>query len=89
MKLYSKSENIKQVKTFYDALSGGNLGAAFGILDPDLEWKEPNVPALWFRGIHYGADALRKAVRIEAFHDIGKWLEAIVEPVPVGERPAA
>jgi len=147
MKLYSKSENVQQVKSFYDALSGGDLSTAFGILNPDLEWKEPNVPALWFRGIHYGIYTVRKeifepifgklanfeiqmkklfevgehviaighckgisvatgkeldaavahiwtlkdgkATRIEACHDISKWLEAILEPSPVGERLAA
>jgi ketosteroid isomerase-like protein len=62
MKFHSESESIERVKAFYDAADRGDLSAATQVLDPDVEWREPNVPALWFRGIHYGAEAVRREV---------------------------
>lgn len=62
MKLFSKSENAEHVIAFYKTLATGDLSAACRMLDPDIEWKEPNEPALWFRGIHYGADAVLEKV---------------------------
>jgi len=62
MKFHFEAESVGQVKAFYDAADQGDFGAASQALDPDIEWKEPNVPALWFRGIHYGAEAVRREV---------------------------
>jgi ketosteroid isomerase-like protein len=55
-------ENIKLLKSFYDAASRGDFGPVSQALDPNVEWIEPNVPGLWFSGTHRGADAVWKEV---------------------------
>jgi uncharacterized protein len=61
MKSHSQ-ENIKLVKNFYEAASGGACEPVRAALDPDVEWIEPNVPGLWFSGMHRGAEAVCKEV---------------------------
>ena len=55
-------ENIKLLKSFYDAVSHGELGSARSMLDPDVEWIEPGLPGIWFSGTHRGAEAVFKEV---------------------------
>lgn len=55
-------ENIKLLKGFSAAVSRGELGSARSLLDPEVEWIEPGLPALWFGGTHRGADAVFKEV---------------------------
>jgi ketosteroid isomerase-like protein len=61
MKKYAQ-ENIRLLKGFYAAASGGNFGPVRDALDPNVEWIEPNVPGLWFSGTHRGADAVWQEV---------------------------
>ena len=90
MKFYSKSENVKRIKVFYNGVARGDFTAACAVLDPDIEWKEPNVLALWFRGTHYGVEAVRKEVldpmvarlaslemRMKKFFEVGEHVIAI------------
>jgi ketosteroid isomerase-like protein len=51
-------DNLKLVKSFYDAASRGDFGPCRDALDPNVEWIEPNVPGLWFSGTHRGAEAV-------------------------------
>jgi uncharacterized protein len=51
-------ETITVVRTFFDAAPRGDFAAARDALDPDVEWIEPGVPALWFVGTRHGPDAV-------------------------------
>lgn len=55
-------ENIKLLKSFYEAASHGDFGPARHALDPDVEWIEPDVKGLWCSGTHRGVDAVWKEV---------------------------
>ena len=55
-------ENIKLLRSFYEAASRGDFGPVRGALDPNVEWIEPNLPALWFSGTHRGAEAVWREV---------------------------
>ncbi len=55
-------ENIKLLKSFYEAASRGEVGPARDALDPNVEWIEPNLPGLWFSGTHRGIEAVFKEV---------------------------
>ncbi len=55
-------ENIKLLKSFYAAVSRGELGSARSALDPEVEWIEPGLPGLWFSGTHRGTEAVFKEV---------------------------
>jgi len=71
MKSYTQ-ENIKLLKSFYEAPSRGDFGPFRDALDPNVEWIEPNVPGLWFSGTHRGAEAVWKEVigpAVEKFDD--------------------
>jgi ketosteroid isomerase-like protein len=57
-----EQQNIKLLRSSYDAASRGNFGPFRDALDPDVEWIEPNVPGLWFSGTHRGAQAVWKDV---------------------------
>ena len=55
-------DNLKLLKSFYDAASRGEFAPVRNALDPNVEWVEPNVPGLWFSGTHRGAEAVWKEV---------------------------
>jgi ketosteroid isomerase-like protein len=55
-------ENIKLVKRFYESIDRGDLGPARDLLDRNVEWREPDLPGVWFNGTHYGADAVWREV---------------------------
>ena len=58
----NEQQNIKLLKSFYDAASRGEFGPVRDALDPNVEWIEPNVPGLWLSGTHRGAEAVLKEV---------------------------
>ena len=83
-------ENIKAVKSFYEAASKGDFGSVRVALDPNVEWIEPTVPGLWSSGTHRGADAVWKEVieptagkidnfrmKMKHFHAVGDHVIAI------------
>jgi uncharacterized protein len=55
-------QNIKLLKAFYGAAAMGDWDSAAKVLDPDVEWIEPNLPGLWFSGRHWGSDTVYKRV---------------------------
>ena len=46
--------NVRLVKRFYEAFARRDSLAQESLLDPEIEWVEPDVPGLWFSGRHYG-----------------------------------
>ena len=55
-------ENIAVVRTFFEAAPRGDYAAALAVLDPEIEWIEPGVPALWFTGTFHGPEAVVSGV---------------------------
>jgi ketosteroid isomerase-like protein len=54
--------NAELVGSIYEALARGDLDAALGALDPDVEWVEPDTPGLPFSGVHHGREAVVSGV---------------------------
>jgi ketosteroid isomerase-like protein len=52
--------NVEIVRGFYDAVMRGDFASI--MLDPQIEWIEPDVLDLWFGGSHHGQDAVLKEV---------------------------
>jgi uncharacterized protein len=84
-------KNIQLVRSFFEAVPQGDAAGARAVLDPNVEWIEPEVPGLWFGGIHRGADnALREVVEptldlIDDFYiRIDEYLDAGDEIVALG-----
>ena len=67
------TQNVELVRGFYDAAGKGDLGAARGLLDSNVEWIEPEVPGLWFSGTHRGPDAVFKDVIEPSFARFDKF----------------
>jgi hypothetical protein len=67
-------KNCSIVRDFYEAVEHGDKATILDILDPNLEWVDPEVPELWFSGTHLGAEAAYRTVieptadRLDHFH---------------------
>lgn len=48
--------NVDILRRGYDAFNQGDIGAVMGLMDPDIEWEEPEVEGLPQRGTHRGAE---------------------------------
>ncbi len=78
-------KNFDIVKTFFEAGSTGDMDAARVVLADNIEWIEPDVPGLWFSGVHRGADtALREVVK-PTFEHIDDFGIAIDEYLDAGD----
>jgi ketosteroid isomerase-like protein len=55
-------KNLDIVKDFFDAVPKGDMTVARDVLGDNIEWIEPDVPGLWFAGIHRGAEAALREV---------------------------
>jgi ketosteroid isomerase-like protein len=86
MDFYSESENVKHLKSFYDAVARGDFTAARQYLDPSLEWSEPEAPGLWFGGTHRGPDAVFKEVIEPAYGKIANFQVKLKKFYEVGEH---
>ncbi len=62
MELFPEPEDVKRLRSFYDAVAQGDFNAARHYLDPTFEWNEPEAPGLWFAGTHHGPDAVFREV---------------------------
>jgi uncharacterized protein len=88
MKSYNQN-NITQLKHFYEAVSRGDYRAACDMLDPNVEWIEPNVPGLWFSGTHRGADAVWKEVFNPTAEKVDQFRVSIKRFYAVGDHVIA
>ena len=59
---FETMENVKRIKSFYDALAHGDVASARHVLDMNIEWIEPKAPGIWFSGTHRGAEAVFEEV---------------------------
>jgi ketosteroid isomerase-like protein len=49
-------ENVKLLRQGYDAFNRGDIDTVMGLMDPNIEWQEPDVEGLPQRGTHHGAE---------------------------------
>ena len=70
-------ENVNIVRQGYEAFNRGDIDAVMGIMDPNIEWQEPDVEGLPDRGTHLG----REAVANNVFGSVGEnWDDFQVQP---------
>ncbi len=55
-------ENVNIVRQGYDAFNRGDVDTVMGIMDPNIEWQEPDVEGLPDRGTHHGSEAVASNV---------------------------
>jgi uncharacterized protein len=48
--------NVDVLRRGYEAFNRGDIETVMGLLDPNVEWKEPDVEGLPQRGTHHGAE---------------------------------
>ncbi len=51
-------ENVNIMRQGYDAFNRGDIDAVVGIMDPEIEWREPDVEGTPARGTHHGLEAV-------------------------------
>ena len=54
--------NVDVIKSAYDNFARGDIDAVLNLFDPQIEWIEPDVPGLPFRGAHRGPQAVAQEV---------------------------
>lgn len=84
-------QNVKLVQSFYEATSRGDFVAAGRLLDPQIEWIEPDAPGWWFSGTHRGPEAVFQEViepskdKFDAFHlELDQFLDSGNQVVVTG-----
>ncbi len=82
-------QNIEIVKTFFEAAPKSDLAGARAVLDPNIEWIEPEVAGLWFGGVHRGADAALEEVVKPTFQNVSNFSVAIDEYLDAGDNVVA
>jgi ketosteroid isomerase-like protein len=55
-------ENLNIARQGYEAFNRGDIDAVLSIMDPNIEWQEPDVEGLPFRGTHHGPEAVANNV---------------------------
>ena len=55
-------ENVNIVRRGYEAFNRGDVDTVMGIMDPNIEWQEPDVEGLPDRGTHHGSEAVASNV---------------------------
>lgn len=54
--------NVDILRRGYDAFNRGDIDTVMGLLDPNIEWQEPEVEGLPQRGTHRGAEDVANRV---------------------------
>ncbi len=55
-------ENVNIMRQGYEAFNRGDIDAVLGIMDPEIEWQEPDVEGLPAPGTHHGPEAVANNV---------------------------
>ncbi len=79
-------KNLDIVKTFFEAGPKGDMSAARVVLDDNIEWIEPEVPGLWFSGVHRGADTALEEVVKPTFEYIDDFNIVVDEYLDAGDE---
>jgi len=79
-------ENVDILRRGYEAFNRADIDTVMGLMDPDIEWQEPDVEGLPQRGTHHGPEA----VATDVFGQIvGNWddFQAVAEEfLDAGDR---
>jgi uncharacterized protein len=79
-------ENVNILREGYEAFNRGDIDAVTSIMDPNIEWQEPDVEGLPSGGTHHGPDAVVNDVfgpAVELWEDFGAVAEEFLD---AGER---
>src|SRR5215204_3287508 len=79
-------ENVNIMRQGYDAFNRGDIDTVMGLMDPNIEWQEPDVEGLPQRGTHHGPEDVANNV-FGAI--VGNWddFQAVAEEfLDAGER---
>jgi ketosteroid isomerase-like protein len=79
-------KNLDIVKNFFDAVPKGDMTVARGVLGDNIEWIEPDVPGLWFAGIHRGAEAVLREVVEPTFKYVDDFSIMVDEYINAGDE---
>ncbi len=79
-------KNLDIVKNFFDAVPKGDMTVARGVLGDNIEWIEPDVPGLWFAGIHRGAEAALREVVEPTFKYVDDFSIMVDEYLDAGDE---
>jgi len=81
-----EKKNLDIVRTFFETGPEGDMDAARGVLDDNIEWIEPDVPGLWFAGIHRGAEAALREVVKPTFEYVDDFSIMVDEYLDAGDE---
>ena len=70
----------------YDAFNRGDIDTVMGIMDPEIEWREPDVEGLPARGTHHGPEAVANEVFGSVAEHWDEFQVAAEEFLDAGER---
>ncbi len=82
-------KNVQIVKRFFETAAKGDISGARAVLDPNIEWVEPEVRGLWFSGTHRGAEGALKEVVAATFDNVDNFSISIDEYLDAGENVIA
>ena len=54
--------NVNILRQGYEAFNRADIDAVMGLMDPEIEWQEPDVEGLPQRGTHHGPEAVANNV---------------------------
>jgi uncharacterized protein len=82
-------KNLDLVKNLYGSIPSEGLGKVRSVLDPAVEWIEPDNPGLWFKGTHRGADNVMKEIMEPTPGKIPDFRIEISQLFPIGNHVIA
>jgi uncharacterized protein len=82
------SDGLKVVQQFYALLAAGNVPAALGLLDPDVEWTEAERTP-YYAGTLHGVEAIVAKVLQPIGEDFDNFAATPADFIAQGDRVAA
>ncbi len=55
-------DNVNISRQGYEAFNRGDIDTVLGLMNPEIEWQEPDVEGLPVRGTHHGPEAVANNV---------------------------
>ena len=79
-------ENVNILRHGYEAFNRGDIDAVTSIMDPNIEWQEPDVEGMPGRGTHHGPEAVVNNVFGPAVESLDDFQAVAEEFLDAGER---
>jgi ketosteroid isomerase-like protein len=83
------AENIDTMRRAYDAFNRGDIDTVMDILEPNVEWHEPEVEGIPFAGTHRGSQQVAENVFQPALEHYENFQVVPEEFLDAGERVVA